>query len=93
MDWTLAGSVIFTGLAVVFSVLIILWAVVALMGKILSSFVGKKAPAAAAVPTAPAPAAPASAVSDEEIAVITAAISTAIGNQNFSIRDIKRVSR
>ena len=87
MDWTLAGSVIFTGLTVVFAVLIILMAAIAVMGKIVSAAEGKKpvTSAPAAVPTA-APAA----VSDDEVAVITAAVAATLGNNNFTIHEIKR---
>ena len=89
MDWTLAGSVIFTGLTVVFTVLIILMAAIAIMGKIVST-AERKLPAKPAAPAA-APAAPVqNAVSDEEVAVITAAIAAYRGGNDFQIVDIKR---
>ena len=88
MDWTLAGSVIFTGLSVVFAVLIILMAAIAVMGKIVSSAESKKPAVQAPVSAPSAPAA--SSISDEEVAVITAAVGTYLGNNNFTIHDIKR---
>ena len=45
MDWTLAGSVIFTGLTVVFAVLVILMVAVLVMGKLVTLASGKKADA------------------------------------------------
>jgi sodium pump decarboxylase gamma subunit len=89
MDWTLAGSVIFTGLTVVFTVLIILMAAIAIMGKIVTLTASKK-PAAQAPVAAPAAPAASSAISDEEVAVITAAVGAYLGNNNFTIHDIKR---
>jgi sodium pump decarboxylase gamma subunit len=87
MDWTLAGSVIFTGIAVVFCVLVILMLSVLVMGKIVTAVSGKKTEApAVSVPVAAAPAA----VSDEEVAVITAAVAAVLGNNNFTIHEIKR---
>ena len=92
MDWTLAGSVIFTGLTVVFAVLIILMACIAALGKVASISPNKeKATPASAPVAAAAPAA--NTVSDEEVAVITAAVASVIGSQNFSIHEIKRVSQ
>jgi sodium pump decarboxylase gamma subunit len=91
MDWTLAGSVIFTGITVVFSVLVILMICIAALGKFgsISPNKEKAAPAPAPVAAAPAP----NTVSDEEVAVITAAVASVIGSQNFSIHEIKRVSQ
>ena len=90
MDWTLAGSVIFTGLTVVFAVLVILMVCIAILGKIVSSAQAKEKVASAA-PAAPVAAAPAAnTISDEEVAVITAAVATILGNQNFKIHEIKR---
>ena len=90
MDWTLAGSVIFTGLTVVFAVLVILMVCIAILGKIVSSAQAKEKVASAA-PAAPVAAAPAAnIISDEEVAVITAAVAATLGNQNFKIHEIKR---
>ena len=94
MDWTLAGSVIFTGLTVVFAVLVILMVCIAVLCKFVSSAEGKGKAVPAAAPAAPVAAAPAAnTVSDEEVAVITAAVAAVTGSQNFSIHEIKRVSQ
>ena len=89
MDWTLAGSVIFTGLTVVFAVLIILMAAIAIMGKIVST-AERKLPAKPAAPAAAPAASVENAVTDEEVAVITAAIAAYRGGNDFQIVDIKR---
>ncbi len=87
IDWTLAGSVIFTGITVVFVVLLVLWAVVALMGVILRRIAplptGSSAPLAATTGD----------ISGEEIAVISAAMTVVQGDKNFAITQIKRLDK
>ncbi len=89
-----------TGILVVFTALVLLIICISLFGKITGG-VKKVAPAAkpAAAPkaapapqkaAAAAPAAPQSGVSDEIIAVISAAVSVAMGGQSFVIRSVKR---
>jgi sodium pump decarboxylase gamma subunit len=80
IDWGVAGNVVFSGLIIVFFVLVMLILLVTLMGKALSR--GKAAPppapASAAVPAAPRPVVvPQAAAGDsgEVIAVISAAVS------------------
>ena len=88
MDWSLSGSLIVTGMTVVFVVLVLLWGAVTLMGKIVSSIAAKTAPEASAEPAVPAP----NAVTGEEMAVISAAVAAARGKQDFTIREVRRVS-
>ncbi len=86
IDWQLAGSIIFTGLSVVFSVLIILWLMIGLMGSIMKKFESK---ALVATPQAPAPVAVQTThtLSDAEVAVITAAAAEVVKG-NFTIKEI-----
>ncbi len=87
IDWTLAGSVIFTGITVVFVVLVLLWGVVELMGALLSRI----SPPVQCPDTTTATAA--ADISDEEIAAITAAISVVEGNNKFTITEIKPIDK
>ena len=88
-----AGQTLVLGMVAVFSVLAILWIVLAVMGRFFTgvsprSEKEEKAPAASApqaVQTAPAPTAPES--NDEEIvAAITAAISVMLGKPQSAFR-------
>ena len=100
IDWVMAGAVVITGLVVVFAALVLLWWVMALMGKVLGTRSsggqdkGKKAlePAAKNTPVTnqPALATQNQEVSDEVVAVITAAISAMTGSNNFVVKSIRR---
>ena len=103
IDWVMAGAVVISGLVVVFAALVLLWWVMALMGKVLGSRSsggqdkGKKAlePAAKSTPATnqPALAAQNQEVSDEVVAVITAAISAMMGSTSFVVKSIHRSGR
>lgn len=103
IDWVMAGAVVITGLVVVFAALVLLWWVMVLMGKVLGSGSsggqdkGKKTlePAAKSTPATnqPALATQNQEVSDEVVAVITAAISAMTGNTNFVVKSIQRSGR
>ncbi len=86
IDWQLAGSIIFTGLSVVFAVLVILWLMIALMGSIMKNF-EKKAPVEASQTIAPVATTQNHKLSDVEVAVITAAASEVVKG-NFTIKEI-----
>lgn len=101
MDYILAGTVILSGILIVFMVLIILTFIVWLFGKLMSSTTGNgsakaEAPQVKAVPqAAPAQAAPMQAaqddLSEEVIAVISAAVAATMGgSENFVIRSVRR---
>lgn len=101
IDWTYAGSVVFSGIVVVFVVLVALWLLVAVMGKGLSSLSGRgkkpdPAPKATAAPAAtpPPPAAPMpiveDGISDEVIAVISAAVAAMAGPGQLALRSVRR---
>ncbi len=86
IDWQLAGSIIFTGLAVVFAVLIILWITILIMGNIMKNF-GEKpttvTPQTATVSVSEVK----TTLSDVEVAVITAAAAQIV-KENFTIKEI-----
>lgn len=97
MDFELAGTVILSGLVIVFLVLILLTAIVSVFGKIMTKNSGAKknndiaqpAPAVAAA----APAAPVmeDGISDEIIAVISASIAAVLGD-GFVVKNVKRAA-
>lgn len=101
VDWTFAGSVIVSGLVVVFAVLVLLWGIVALLGRIISSVAGggkgKKEETAKSQPQAPAAKPPVSApmpivedgIGDEVVAVIAAAVAAMTGGKGV-LRSVKR---
>ncbi len=87
------------GMGTVFAVLIFLWVIIALVGKILGAATKSKAPKKAAEP-APAPAAvsePApeveSGISDEELVAVMAAAIAAFGGENAPRMRIRSVRR
>ena len=88
------ASTLVIGMGTVFAVLIVLWAAIALMGRVIGAANKKSAPAvpkAAPAPVpAPAPVAPAPVVSDaispEVIAAISAAITEDMGTDLSGIR-------
>ncbi len=98
MDFTLAWTVILSGISIVFLVLVILTLIVMAFGKIMDSAVNAKKnnksddPVKAA---SPAPkAAPAQIVedgiSDEVVAVISASIAAVLGGSGFAIHSVRR---
>lgn len=87
------------GMGTVFAVLIFLWVIIALVGKILGAATKSKAPKKAAEP-APVPAAvsePApeveSGISDEELVAVMAAAIAAFGGENAPRMRIRSVRR
>lgn len=103
MDYILAGTVILSGVLIVFMVLVILTLIVWLFGKLMSNTTGKSSGSVkaevpqvkAAAPQAPAKAAPVQAAQDEipeeVIAVISAAIASTLGgSENFVIKSVRR---
>jgi len=100
MDYTLAGTVILSGMSIVFVVLILLTLMMMAFGKIMDRTSGSKknddgqAPAVKeAVPSPAAKAAPMQieeGISDEIIAVISASVSAMMGGtKNFVIKSVK----
>ncbi len=87
IDWLLASSIIITGLTVVFSVLILLWIAIIILGKIIGHFSKNEKPLQPVLPSTPATPLPPSTLSDETVAVITAAASTMIQG-NFTLKEI-----
>lgn len=95
MDYELAGSVILSGLTIVFVVLILLTLIVDVLGKVLGG-VGKKADGGgkqepeALVQEAPEQAAPVveEGIPNETVAVISAAVTAALGG-NCAVRGIQ----
>ena len=101
MDWVLIGTVVFTGLTVVFSALIILIVMIYIMGKIFTSIDKKKRGKQKKVSAAPAqavtaaPSLPQQNASDEDeeiVAVISAAVAAYMGGQKHVIRRIRRAA-
>ena len=85
---------IIMGLGITFTVLLLIWVFIAIMGKILNAVKQKQEKAAAAAAPA-APAAPAPAAADDSlIAVISAAIAAYEGEgaNNLVVRKITRLS-
>ena len=102
VDWTFAGSVIVSGLVVVFAVLILLWGIVAILGRILAAITGsgkgEKDKAENVASKAPAPAKPAGnapmpivedGIGDEIVAVIAAAVAAMTGGKGV-LRSVRR---
>ena len=103
VDWVCAGSVIISGLVVVFAALVLLWFIVAVLGRILSGIAGnsgrkdntsrEEIPAAAPAVQQPSKPAPMPVVeegiSNEVVAVIAAAIAAMSGGQCV-VRSVKR---
>lgn len=103
MDWSLAGAVILSGLVIVFLVLIILIAVVYAAGGVIKSNGGQSTPEAAvpaggnaaAVPDRQKPAPTVeSGVSEETVAVISAAVAAVVAEQSpgvsYAVTNIRR---
>ncbi|WP_312645215.1 OadG family protein [Hydrogenoanaerobacterium sp.] len=103
MDYTLAGTVVLSGMSIVFVVLILLTLIVMAFGKIMDSTANspknnnKQAPPAVkeAAPTPAPKAAPMQIVedgiSDEVVAVISASIAAMMGeSKSFVIKSVKR---
>ncbi|MEG0115120.1 MAG: OadG family protein [Hydrogenoanaerobacterium sp.] len=99
MDFELAGTVILSGLLIVFLVLILLTFLVMLFGKIMGSTgngkkkdnsVAEKAqPMAQIVQPQPAPQGTDGAVSDEIVAVISASVAAVFGG-GFEVKSVRR---
>ncbi len=87
--------VILLGMGITFVALVTIWAITALMSKILMGLEGKSQPAVKAVDVAKAPVAEAAPKEDEGelVAVITAAIAASLGTSmhNIIVTNIRRV--
>lgn len=99
MDFTLAGTVILSGISIVFLVLLLLTFIVMLFGKLMSSGSKKNGSepqkAVAEAPKAVKAAAPVveDGISDELVAVISASIAAAMGgSEGFVIKSVKRAA-
>lgn len=102
MDFVLAGTVILSGVGIVFLVLVVLTLIVSLFGKVMSRGSSKPDAGTTKVVSAPppqkaaptAPPAPMQASQDdipeEVIAVISAAVSAVMGSEGFVIKSVKR---
>lgn len=105
VDWGQAVLIFVLGIGTVFAVLILLWAILALM-KVIFSKTAKEAPVPAAAPKASAPAAPAASTrkmstpkavatkapenEDELVAILNGAVAAYANSVNLRVKSYKK---